>query len=131
MTLPRASLDGRVKLDDPAQKRGARYFSLAFRGLIPGIAGGCHKRAINTLMEFKMPQEMIFDGAIVLRSQSDKYRMKIEVSDDGSLLATLLIRDPKDPNRWDPQGSGQGRKLLAQAVTGQLNARSPVIINLR
>jgi hypothetical protein len=78
-----------------------------------------------------MAQEMTFDGPIVLRSQNDKYRMRIELTDDGSLLATLLIRNSKDPNRWEPQGSGQGEKFLAKTSSSQLNARSPVIINLR
>jgi hypothetical protein len=75
-----------------------------------------------------MAQEMVFDGPMVLRSQNDKYRLRLELTDDGSLLATLLIRDSKGPDRWEPQGSGQGQKYLARADRSQVDQR---IINLR
>jgi hypothetical protein len=73
--------------------------------------------------------DFTMDGPIVLRSPNDNYRLRLELENDGSLLATLLIRDPKDPGRWEPQGSGQGQKCLAKAERShQIDSR---IINLR
>jgi hypothetical protein len=51
---------------------------------------------------------------IVLRSANDKHRIRIEVTDDGSLMATLLVRNVNDPDKWEPQHSGYGTKALAR-----------------
>lgn len=51
---------------------------------------------------------------IVLRSGNEKYRIRIEITNQGSLTSTLLVPDSKDPDKWEPQHSGQGTKVLAQ-----------------
>jgi len=75
-----------------------------------------------------MAEELILDGPIVMRSPRDNYRIKLEVNDDGSLWATLLIRDPNSPNRWNAQHSGQGQKCLARADRSHIDSR---VINFR
>ena len=57
-------------------------------------------------------EEVTLDS-IILRSSNDKHRIRIAVGDDGSLLATVLVRDEHDPDKWKPQGSS-GTKMLAQ-----------------
>jgi hypothetical protein len=57
-------------------------------------------------------EEVTLDS-IILRSSNDKHRIRIAVGDDGSLLATVLVRNEQDPDQWKPQGSS-GTKMLAQ-----------------
>ena len=59
--------------------------------------------------------EKIFDS-IVLRSPSDKYRFRIEASDEGALMVMVLVRSLGDPDRWEPQPHDRGRKRLALAA---------------
>lgn len=51
---------------------------------------------------------------IVLRSANDKHRIRIELTADGSLTAAVLVPSANDPEKWEPQHSGQGTKVLAQ-----------------
>jgi hypothetical protein len=57
-------------------------------------------------------EEITLDS-IILRSRDDKHRIRIAVGDDGSLVATVLVRDTRDPEIWEPQSSS-GTKMLAQ-----------------
>jgi hypothetical protein len=69
--------------------------------------------------------EMICDGPIVLCSANGKYRIRLEVVDDGSLQATLLIPNKTNPGLWEAQGSGAGVARLAvtrrDSISGAIN----------
>ncbi|MDO8433849.1 MAG: hypothetical protein Q7S58_15720 [Candidatus Binatus sp.] len=58
--------------------------------------------------------EVLFDGPIILCSANGKYRIRLEVGDDGSLIATLLLPNKDDPNKWEAQHSGTGVAPLAR-----------------
>lgn len=63
--------------------------------------------------------EEVFLDRVVLSSANGKFRIRLEVSEDGSLLATLLLPDPKDATKWEAQHSGAGIKLLARTRPDQ------------
>jgi len=59
--------------------------------------------------------DLILEGPFVIPSPNGKFRVKLQVGDDGSLLATLFERDPNDPNKWNrptPSGISESKILL-------------------
>jgi hypothetical protein len=51
-------------------------------------------------------EEVILDR-IVLRSTNGKFRFRLEVTDNGELIATPLVSRPGDPSTWNLGTAGR------------------------
>jgi hypothetical protein len=62
--------------------------------------------------------ELIIEGPIVIPSPNGRFRVKLEVGDDGSLLATLFERDANDPDKWNTPANLSASKPLLRTWRG-------------